>query len=197
MIDSGVDRKGCSLRHLVWRGLKECPTDAVLRFLEDPDVIVRSEAARRLHLRPERRVYDRAAQLLRSKRVYKREIAAFVLGQLGAPKRPYKKASSKILLRLLRSESNAMVRATIIASLGQLKVIQAVRRIIIFSTDPSPAVRGSVAFAIGMIYCERSKEIPSRLKKLLRKLQADKSRTVHELATLGMELVQGEIRKGE
>jgi vesicle coat complex subunit len=90
-----------------------------------------------------------------------------------------------------------MVRATIIASLGQLKVIQAVRRIIIFSTDPSPAVRGSVAFAIGMIYCERSKEIPSRLKKLLRKLQADKSRTVHELATLGMELVQGEIRKGE
>src|SRR5213594_2773510 len=180
MIDSGIDRKGGSLRHLVWRGLKEYPTVAVLQFLEDSNVIVRSEAARCLHLRPERRVFERVAQLLTSKRVYQRELGAFVLGQLGTPKRPYKKESTRILLRIVKSEPNAVVRATITVSLGQLKAAEALRKIVTFANDRSPAVRASVAFAIGMIYCERAKEIPLRLEKLLRKLRADKSRVVRE-----------------
>ena len=108
------------------------------------------------------------------------------------PKRPYKKESTKLLLQSLKSEPNPVVRATVITALGQLKAAEAVGRVVTFAEDRSPGVRGSVAFTIGMIYCERSKEIPLRLEKLLRKLQADKSRTVRGLATLGMELVQGE-----
>ena len=191
MIDSGGDPKGRSLRHLVWRGLKEYPTVAILQFLEDPEVIVRSEAARRLHLRPERRVFDRAAQLLRSERVYKREIAAFVLGQLGTPKRPYKNLSTKALLHSLKSERNPVVRATIITALGQLKAAEALEMIVPFAKDRSPAVRGSVAFTIGMNYCKQFKKIPVSLQKLLQKLRTDKSRRVREDAALGMNLVRG------
>jgi HEAT repeat protein len=191
VIDVGVDREGHSLRQLVWQALKACPTIALFQFLEDRDVIVRSAAARELQLRGGRAAFERARQLLTSRGTTIREMGAFLLGQLGTPKRPYKKKSTKLLLGLLRAESNPVVRATAITSLGQLKAVEALRQITAFSKDRSPAVRGSVAFAIGMVYSERPKEIPSRLEKLLHKLHADKSRGVREQASLGIELVEG------
>ena len=60
-------------------------------FLEDSNVIVRTEAARCLMHRPSRKVFLHVAKLLTSKTVYKREVAAFTLQELGTPKRPYKK----------------------------------------------------------------------------------------------------------
>jgi HEAT repeat protein len=182
-----------SVQHLIWCGLKSYSTAAVFVFLEDPNVIVRTEAARRLMHRPSRKVFLHVSKLLTSNTVYKREIAAFTLGQLGTPERPYKKESTRVLLRALKKDQSPIVRANIIVSLGHLKAEEALRRIIPFAKDRSPAVRAAVAFAIGMIYCERSKDIPQRLMRLLRKLRADRSRSVREDAALSLELVRGPL----
>jgi len=182
-----------SVQHLIWRGLKDFPTPGVFLYLEDANVIVRSEAAHRLQLRPSRTVFLHVAKLLKSTTVYKREVAAFTLGQLGTPKRPYKKDSTRVLLQALKTESNAIVRSTIIVALGQLKAEKALRRIVPFAKDRSPGVRAAVATAIGEIYCERSKDIPPRLMRLVRKLRTDRSRSVREWAALSLELIRGPL----
>jgi len=194
MIESGVDREGHSLRLLVWQGLKGFSTDALFQFLGDRDVIVRSITAKELQVRGGRKVFDHASHLLTRKRMYQRELGSFLLGQLGTPKRPFKQQSIKLLLNSLKSETNAIVRTMIITSLAQLKAADAINTVVSYVNDRSPGVRGSVAFAIGMIYCDRPKKIPLRLDKVLRRLQADKSRTVREFASLGRRLLEGKNR---
>jgi HEAT repeat protein len=192
MIDSSTDRDGHSLHLLVWLGLRRFPTLALFQFLSDPDVIVRSAAARELQIRGGKRVFERTRQLLVSEKKNLRELAAFILGQLGTPKRPFKQESTHLLLKVLRSETNAAVRATAISSLGQLRATGSIKHIIGFAYDKTPSVRGSVAFAIGMIYCERRRSIPKAYWRLLQKFRKDKSREVREMAGLGIELVVAE-----
>ncbi|HEY1269364.1 MAG TPA: HEAT repeat domain-containing protein [Candidatus Binatia bacterium] len=121
----------------------------------------------------------------------KREIAAYVLSQLGTTRRPYKKESTRILLRALSREQNTAVRAMIILALGFLKSRPAMRRVLGFANDRSPRVRGEVALYIGDIYCMRSKSIPPRLMRLLHKFNAERSRVVRWHASLALELVRG------
>ena len=195
MIEVSTDREGHSLRHLVWQGLKQYPTKALFQFLHDPDVIVRSATARELQIRGGKRVFKETIRLLRSDSKNICELAAFILGQLGTPKRPLKVKFTKILLQLLDSETNVMVRATAIGSLGWLQATGAARKIVSFAKDRSPAVRGSVAFALGMIYCERRASIPGSQWSLLHKLRKDGSRQIREMAALGLDLVLGKRRK--
>lgn len=192
MIESSTDRDGHSLRHLVWKGLKQYQTKALFQFLNDRDVIVRSAVARELQIRGGKLVFEQTKRLLQSDNSNIRELAAFILGQLGTPKRPFKAESTRLLVKHLESETNAIVRATAICSLGWLHATKAVKSILIFAKDPSPSVRGSVAFAIGMIYCEKLATIPIGTRQLLNKFRYDKSREVREMAVLATELVQGE-----
>lgn len=192
MIDISTDRDGHSLRLLVWLGLRRFPTLALFQFLSDPDVIVRSATARELQIRGGKRVFEKTKQLLVSDKKNLRELAAFILGQLGTPKRPFKAESTQLLLQLLRSETNATVRATAIDSLGWLHTTRAIKNIVSFAKDRSPAVRGSVGFAVGMIYCEKHQSIPESYWRLLKKFRKDKSRAVREEAKLGIDLVLGE-----
>jgi len=192
MIEVSTDRNGESLRMLVWTGLKQFPTQALFQFLSDPNVIVRTATARELQIRGGKRVFETTRQLLASDKKNMRELGAFILGQLGTPKRPFKKQSTNLLLGILRSESNATVRATAICSLGDLHAIRAIKIIVAFANDPSPSVRGSVAFVVGMIYCERRASIPVTLWRLLNNLRRDRSREVRSMAALGVDLVMGE-----
>ena len=123
----------------------------------------------------------------------KREIAAYVLSQLGIARSqmPYKKESTRILLRALRRERNVTVRAMIILALGKLKARPALRRVLGFANDRAPQVRGEVAFYIGMIYCDRSKSIPPRFMRLLRNFNGERSRVVRWHASLALDLVRG------
>jgi HEAT repeat protein len=189
MIDSSVDQKGHSLRHLVWKGLKTYPTPSLFQFLEDGDVIVRTAVARELQLRGGGAVFKRALLLLSNKKSVLREIGAFLLGQLGTPKRPYKKRSTGLLLKALEAEMSPSVRATIIASVGLLKATTAVKRCVKYAGDRSPLVRGSVAFAIGSAYFGRRKAMSPALHRVLRRLHSDKSKYVREFAQLGIELL--------
>ena len=190
MIDGGTDRKGCSLRMLVSEALRAYPTSALFEFLEDRDVVVRSAAARKLQLCATREVFNRASQLLKSDRVATREVAAFLLGQLGTPRRPYKGESAGLLMQLLDSEKNTQVRAVAITSLGQLKATDTLDRIIAFSNDRSPSVRASVAFAIGYAYAQRHPRMPSKFVNLVQKLSSDSSRVVRDSAKLALSVIK-------
>ena len=195
VIEVGTDREGHSLRLLVWQGLKQYSTKALFQFLYDRDAIVRSATARELQIRGGKLVFEKTMRLLTSDSKNIRELAAFIHGQLGTPKRPFKAESTKLLLQLLHSETNASVRASAICSLGSLHATRASRKIASFAKDPSPSVRGSVAFAVGMIYCEKRASIPGSLWRLLNKLRKDNSREVRDMAMLGLDLVLGERRK--
>src|SRR5689334_8186219 len=92
------------VRHLVWLGLKSYNVTALLSYLDDHEHFVRFMAADELRRRPSRKVYNHAAMLLRSEQLRNRELAAYILSQLGAPRRPYKKQSTRVLLRALRCE---------------------------------------------------------------------------------------------
>ena len=188
MIDVGTDRKGHSLRMLTSDALKAYSTRKLFQFLEDRDVIVRSSAARHLQLRGGKDVFDFARQLLSNKRAPSREVAAFLLGQLGTPKRPFRTESTKLLIDLLKSETDVQVIAAAIASLGQLRAINAVQQLISYANDRSPAVRASIAFAIGYAHAQESGGIPLKFEKVLRKLRKDRSRTVRDSAELAMDL---------
>jgi HEAT repeat protein len=194
MIEVGTDREGHSLRHLVWQGLKQCRTKVLFQFLHDRDVIVRSASARELQIRGGKLVFKETAQLLESDNKNIRELAAFILGQLGTPKRPFKAKSIRLLLRLLQSETNAVVRATAITSLGHLMARNAVEYVVSFAGDPSPSVRDAVTFAIGKIYCEKLDVLPTRIKRLLNKLCHDKSRDVRAGAKLAIELIEAKSK---
>jgi len=180
-----------SLPHLAWHGLRASSTPLVLYYLEDRNSVVRFAAARVLHLRPSGKALARGTKLLRSEAMRKREIAAYLLSQLGTPRRPYKKESTRILLRALSRERNAAVRAMIILALGKLKARPALYRVLSFANDRAPQVRREVALYIGMIYCDRSKSIPPRFMRLLRQFNAERSRVVRWGASLALELVRG------
>lgn len=142
MIESCTDREGHSLRFLVWKALKQYRTASLWQFLYDRDVIVRSAAARELQIRGGKFVYEQTKTLLKHDSKDIRELAAFILGQLGTPRLPFKTASTRDLLMLLKIEKNTTVRATAVCSLGQLHATKALPTIISSANDPSPAVRG-------------------------------------------------------
>ena len=70
-------------------------------------------------------MFEHARQLATSKKKDDREIAAFILGQLGTPERPFK-GESLPLLQKLCADRSAEVRETAVASLGHLKAVEAI-----------------------------------------------------------------------
>jgi HEAT repeat protein len=101
MLDSWDDDSNDRLRVAVARGLKGYSDADLMDDLVDRSPILRTAAARELHLRGGVHVFDRVKQLARAPRHDSREIAAFVLGQLGHPICPFATDSFPILDTLL------------------------------------------------------------------------------------------------
>lgn len=147
MIDIGIDRPGHSTRLLVQQALGLYKPEALIHFLSDRDAIVRTAAARELQQRGGELALDEAKRLSLSRRGVDREIAAFLLGQLGTPKRPFRRQSLPVLSSLLFDKS-AAVREAAAAALGHLRFRAAVSVLIDASADPIAGVRSAVAFAL-------------------------------------------------
>lgn len=121
-IDSGTDKPGHSLRMLLHLALKTLPDDAVYDLLYDKDPAVATMAARHLQNKKDsgQRTFSEAIKLCKSSQGRHRELGAFILGQLSAPRHPYKKQSLSLLDKLSQDQQSA-VRAAAIAALGHLK----------------------------------------------------------------------------
>lgn len=188
MTDIGADEPGHSLRMLISQALKTYASSSLHNFLQDKNDIVRTAAARELQIRGERETLTVAGELLARDTTALREIGAFILGQLGTPRRPFQKECTALLKEALRKEANVKVRSAIITSLGQQGEISSLPASLKFFTDESPAVRAAVAFAIGVTGPGDSR-VHRQAKKILDCLSKDRSRVVREYVKLAYEML--------
>jgi HEAT repeat protein len=128
----------------------------LFKFLHDQNIILRTAAARRLHLLGTRNSFDYALTLSISHRFEEREVAAYLLGQLGTPEYAFSSESIEPLFTLM-CDKYFEVRATSVIALGfiamRLKHLpkRILEKMISLSRDPEPSVRWAVAFALGYI----------------------------------------------
>ena len=173
---------------LVGQALRIYETAALYPFLGDHDPIVRTAAARELQMRGERSTLVYCRSLIQSRLAADREIAAFILGQLGTPKLLFKKQSVSYLGDAIKAEHNKSALATMILSVGRLGTWKDYSIFGGLARDESPTVRGAVALAIGFTGA-RLIQRPSRPLQVLKKLGNDRSRSVRNDVSLALELL--------
>lgn len=194
MIDIGVDKPGHALRALISDAVKPFAIAGLFELLRDKDVIVRSAAARELQVRGTSAVFHKAKELLNDSEDTVRELSAFVLGQLGTPKRPFRSQSITLLVDLLKKEESPSVITAGLASLAHLKAREVIETQLRFRQHAARDVRSSLAFAIG--YANAPAKAPSnQALVVLQTLRRDQSRSVRDSAALALELIAGSTNK--
>lgn len=179
MIDD-ADLENSTLRLLVFQALKQYPTSALVPMLVDKDVIVRSAVARELQIRGGDDVFVAAKKLGTSERHEAREIAAFLLGQLGTPTLPYREQSISLLKAHLRDDYYE-VRSVAAAALGHLHADNALDELLALAFDSEPDVRECVAFALGLIRANKASIA------VLKRLSEEQNKDVRECAEFALE----------
>lgn len=186
MIDD-KDLSESTLRFIIWEALKNYPTDELLNLIEDEDPIVRTSAAKQLHFRPNKKVFEKSINLVSSKKDYEREIGAFLLGQLGTPNHPYKMQSFSYLVRLM-SDASSEVRASAVAAIGHLGANTPIddnnilNCVIQLAKDKCSDVRFCCAFALASFNSDDA-------RKVLNDLIADHCKIVRDWAKISLEII--------
>lgn len=182
-----LDASDDGLRLAVARAMRGYDEDELFACLADPDTILRTSAARALHVRGTRRSFDHVLALAGHPRYEMREIAAFVLGQLGTPAYPYAAGSFPILGRLMEDPYWEVRRAAAgavgtLSGPGRQADVSVQGRLVALAVDKVPDVRASVAVALGMIDDPRA-------RACLERLLDDDEPVVRDDAELGLELL--------
>jgi HEAT repeat protein len=168
----GYSRTGGTIEHLLWRALKLYPTEALFSFLVDKSYRVRMTTARELHIRGEKVAFEWAKDLLGACAAYKREIAVFLLGQLGTPNYPYREESLP-LLKEAWHDPNVDVRAGVISALGHLCAIELIDLILEAAHDQNAEIRAAAAAAL-----DANRFDDPRVEQALIKLRIDPDKNV-------------------
>ena len=179
MIDD-ADIEKSTLRLLVFQALKLYSTPALVPMLLDKDLIVRSAVARELQIRGGDDVFIAAKKLGAAERHESREIAAFLLGQIGTPSFPYRDQSIPLLKAHL-SDPYHEVRSAAAAALGHLHADEALNELLLLATDSEPDVRECMAFALGLIKANEESIA------VLRRLSEEQNKDVRECADFALE----------
>ena len=180
--DASHDR----LRLAVRRAVSAYDEPELFACLADPEPILRSAAARELHIRGTRSSFDHAVELVGHVRFDLREIGAFLLGQLGTPICPYATETFQLLTTLL-DDDYVEVRsaaAEAIGSLGSLvgKVPDGLLpKLIELAANENAGVRAGAAFALGMSDKQAA-------LACLSGMEDDPDPDVREMVELGLEL---------
>jgi HEAT repeat protein len=179
------NNNGFDIQIDLWKKFEKVPSEKLLSYLSNKDVMVRNVAAKELQIRGEKITFDKAIELCKSDDELLREIGAFILGQLGAPDFPYSRESVPILIGLLKKDESELVRASAAASLGHLKDLSAIDVLSEMCNDPSPEVRLNIAGALGNF---KSSEIAEPLLNLMKDNEKDvQSWAVHSFRAVNFE----------
>jgi HEAT repeat protein len=183
-----IDVSKSTLHLLAFEAVKVWDVKRLVPLLSDSDSVVRTLAAQQLQLKGDDYVFDEVVRLVDSSTDYVRESAAFVLGQLGTPGRPYRDKSLPHLLNMLNDESD-IVRSSVVAALGHLYVDEKMpdrvaKSIVNLATDPSCEVRSCVAFSLGHSVSN------DLVLNALNELKIDSDEGVRSYAELGIELLE-------
>lgn len=185
MIDQ-YDASHDRLRFAVAMAFKSYSEDTLLDALCDADPIVRTTAARELHVRGGPNVFDAAVKLTQHPRFDFREIGAFVLGQLGTPTCPFATMSMTPLATLL-SDTYHEVRASAVGALGFLASLGhqpsngIVAQMIATCKDAEPSVRTAAALSMGMVHAKSARDV-------LTTMIHDRDARVRDCVHFGLEL---------
>ena len=165
MIASGIDKDGESLRLLVAQALRAYPTPSLHPFLADKSVLVRSAAAREIQIRGESTSFDVAIRYVGDNRACVREVAIFILVQLGTPNYPFRAQSIPIISDRLVSDKSPAVRAAAAAALAHLNAHESLNALAEAVSGASAKVRACTAFALSNMKRRRkARELLSILK---------------------------------
>lgn len=169
MIDE-YDATHDGLRLAVARGVQTYSEQELLDALNDRNAILRTAAARQLHLRGDRHVFEKMKMLSVAPRHESREIAAFVLGQLGNPTCPFATESFPIFLSLLDDHysevrSAAIVGLASLSMLGKKLPANLIERIAAIANDEDPEVRATIANTIELVDRTLAENVLNKLKE--------------------------------
>lgn len=178
------------------RYLDTVSTTELLDWLDDSDPRVRTLIARNLQCRGTEEIFDFAMNWTTSAKAYQREVAAFILGQLGClfsedSKYPFK-AKSKEILMMLVGDKNHEVRSATIAALGHLYIEELdkdIENLILeYANDKKLDVRIAISIALGS---------SSGKKKIIKVLKSyiKEGGELQEWAEVGMEILQDRLGK--
>lgn len=136
-------------------------------------------ASSQLIIRGGKANFQKAVEFCNSENPHIRVEGAHILGQIGTPKRPFKKESTPILINLLKFDTNEHARASAAAALGHIENPEVVQNLVKHVADPSEHVRHDLAFALG---CYNLPEVVDPLIAL----SNDPSQDVRSWATFGL-----------
>lgn len=186
MLDE-IDSTESRLRQILWDVLKTYSEATLLELCTDDDAILRTAAAKQIHICGGAMAFEKALEFCRSEQPFIREIGCYLLGQLGTPTKPFAASSAPVLVERC-TDADADVRAAAVAALGHLAVENSVVEhaapaVIAASTDPDAGARMCAAFAISRFRHEA-------VEATLRTLATDADQDVREWAELGLEILE-------
>lgn len=180
------DSSTSTLRLLLQQALGNWDTKALLGIALDEDAMVRTAVARELHTRGTRDVFVFALNHMSDEADTTREIAVFLLGQLGTPSYPYRTESLRPLTERL-ADSSSDVRSAAAAALGHLchdEMPSDVETALLdLAGDAEPTVRSCVAYALG------NSSGDDAVRRKLEQLLNDEHEEVRSYAQLGFDLL--------
>lgn len=140
-----------------------------------------------LHLRGTEEVFCEARRMCFSDDPDQRALGADILGQLGAPNRPFAAESAGIFLGMLEKETDTDVLSAVVSAVGHLdypspKFVQPLVRL---ASHEDPQIRKAVAIALS------GYDDSSAIETII-KLSSDKDRDVRDWAThFGLDSLSG------
>jgi hypothetical protein len=139
---------------LIWRSLKSATIKGLIGLLNDPELMVRTIAARELQLRGGVGVWKLCRSLIGSRKKSDRVVGLFILGQLGTPKLPYQAESFALIHSVLQRDASGPVVEQALYSIGHLRKGQPIpdyelaRVVKNIKTLPGSALAQAKAFAL-------------------------------------------------
>lgn len=180
-----LDATDDKLRLVLTKALRTYTNQELFSFVQDSNPVLRTAAARELHIRGGKETFNVAAALAEHPRYEYRATAAFILSQLGTPHCPYASQSFDILKRLLHDDyyevrSQAIYAVGWLSNLGREPRSDVLDIVLDCSIDVEPKVRSAVASALLSIRTDEARAV-------LRRLQSDPCADVREEAAYSLE----------
>ncbi|MEU9887294.1 HEAT repeat domain-containing protein [Sphaerisporangium sp. NPDC051017] len=150
---------------------------------EDPDGPVRWKAVAVLHTRGDLETFTEARRLCASDSRAERVLGVDILGELGAPQRPFIDKTLSVLRYLAACEDDVRVLHAVLIAFGHLRDQRALPSVIDLATHPDPTVRYGAAYALSHVLGRPPD--PAGLAAL-RRLARDPDDDVADWAALGL-----------
>lgn len=156
-LDAYIDQTDLSAstsRLLMWQALKKYSLKALIALLDDPEVHVRTIAARELQIRGGSTVWRTGRRLCASRARHDKIMGLFVLGQLGTPQLPYQEKSLNLIEEIFKQGQSSFVTEQALYSVGHLrkgrplKNLKLLQRIKDLKVGGNPSVAAAKAFAL-------------------------------------------------